>query len=510
MLEGSLLAFVRASWSIVENAEYVDGWHVEALCLHLEAVTDFDITLFLANLPPRHSKSTVISVIWPAWVWTKHPERRFVFATYNSALAGRDAGKMRLLIESPWYQKYWGDTVVLRDDKNTEKEFYNTANGSRFSTAIDGRITGEGGDYTVIDDPHNAADAYSLAEMKQAEIFWTESLPSRRNDPLRSAKIVACQRIAPNDLSALIIRQKSKRLVHLCLPALYDPDRHCKTALFSDPRTRLGEALYPEKWDERSLLEMRDDGEMSSFAWAAQYQQDPMARGANIFTRDLWRFWTQWKLPVMEQVIVSLDCAAKDNIENDFTGCTTWGLFKPNPDEDELCAMLLGAWKRRLLFSALKDKTIETIAEWTDACDGEPPDWIFIEDKSAGTQLIQELQRAGVGPIQSYNPGRASKEERGYALEDVFRNGCVWVPGRKMPEVGLRSDRFAEPYAEEVMAELEMFPRAPNDDLSDSLFQVIQFYRDRRFLSVSTDMKPDENEMIDRDFARRVRASPYG
>lgn len=422
---------------------------------------------------------------------------------------------MRQIVESEWYRGYWGNLVRLRDDKNTELEFYNTRNGMRFSTAIDGRLTGDGADYTVIDDPHNASEAYSLAEMKKAELFWTDSIQSRRNDPFMSAKVVACQRIAPNDLTSVILRQKSRNLVHLCLPALYDPERHCTTRigdelLFADPRTEPGEALYPERWPERALLELRDDGEMSTFAWSAQYQQDPRARGANIFTRDLWRFWTRDKLPVIHQLIVSLDCAAKDDIDNDFTGCTVWGLFKPDEDSDDMCTMLLGSWKRRLKFTELKEAVIETIDEWTKKCDGEAPDWIFVEDKSAGIQLIQELQRAGIGPIQSYNPGRASKTERGYALEGVFRDGCVWVPGRKLMGQKDRSDRFAEPYGEDVIQEMEMFPRAPHDDLTDSAIQVIQFYRDRRFLSVSTDKEPDEAEMIDRDFSRSVRVSPYG
>lgn len=515
-LEGSLLEFVKAAWPIVDPNPYKDGWHVEALCRHLEAATEFDIQLLLANLPPRHSKSLLVSVIWPAWVWTKYPERKFIFITYHAKLAGRDAGRMRMILTSPWYQGYWGEKVQLRDDKNTESEFYNTKNGMRFSTAIDGRLTGEGADYLVIDDPHNAVEAYSLATMVQAEMVWTEALPSRVNDPMRSAKIVACQRIAPNDLSSVILRQNSKDLVHLCLPALYDPDRHCRTPIgWSDPRETKDEPLFPARWPYQALMKLKsgDDKDggngLTPFGWAAQYQQDPRAKGANIFTRDLWRFWTRWKLPVMEQIIVSLDCAAKDNIENDYTGCCVLGLFKPDDDGEELNAMLLGAWKRRLQFTALKAAVIETIDEWTERCDA-PPDWIFIEDKSAGIQLIQELQMAGIGPIQSYNPGRASKMERGYALEGVWRDGTVWVPGRKIPADKLRSDRFAEPYGEEVIQELEMFPRAQHDDLTDALFGPIQFYRDRRFLSVSTDKEPDEAEMIDRDFARTARVSPYG
>lgn len=511
---------MKAAWTVVETDAYVHGWHVEALCEHLEAVTNFDIRLLLANLPPRHSKSTVISQIWPAWVWTTHPEKKFIFITYNAGLAGRDASKMRQIVESEWYKSYWGERVKLRDDKNTEKEFYNTANGMRFSTAVDGRLTGDGADYTVIDDPHNAAEAYSIAAMKQVELLWTDAIQSRRNDPLRSCKVVACQRIAPNDLSSVILRQKSRNLVHLCLPALYDPERACSTSTgFTDPRSIPNEPLYPQRWPAEALLELRDDGEMSSFAWHAQYQQNPRARGAAVFTRDMWRVWEAWDLPMMEQVIIGLDCASKDTVESDYTACTVWGLFRPPPDPDliqpkqpsgEMFAMLLGAWKRKLEFPDLKPAVIKTIETWTERCWGSPPDWIFIEDKSAGIGLIQELQRAGIGPIQSYNPGKASKIERGRNIQEVFRDGCIWVPGRKNPASRSRSPVFGEPFAEEVIADFEVFGRIESDDYVDSSVPVIQFYRDRRFLSVSTDKEPDDEEADERASEGRMRASPYG
>lgn len=501
---------MKAAWPIAIPYEFIDGWHVRALCDHLEAVTEFDIKLLLANLPPRHTKSNIVSVTWPAWVWAKYPERRFIFITYNSGLAGRDAGRMRLILESQWYKGFWGKTVVLSDEKNTEKEFYNTRNGARFSTATDGRLTGEGGDYIVMDDPHNVKEAFSLTAMQTVEMIWTDALPSRVNDPNRSAKVVACQRVAPNDLSSVILRQNSPELVHLCLPALFDPERRCRTKLgFTDPRRTSGEALYPGLWNERALLTLKGDGTMSPFAWAAQYQQDPRAPGANVFTRALWRVWDEWDLPMMEQVIVGLDCAAKDGLENDYTACTVWGLFRPNPDRQDMAAMLLGGWKRKLLFPDLKPAVIDTIEEWTKKCWGNPPDWIFIEDKSAGIGLIQELQRAGIGPIQVYNPGQESKVQRAYTIHGLFSDGCVWFPGKRLPNKQ-RSDRFGEPFTEQVVEEFELFPRAPHDDLVDSGIPVLQFYRDRRFLSVSTDKEPDDEEADDRASEGRMRASPYG
>ena len=54
----SLSGFVREAWHVVEpSVDYVHGWHIDAICRHLEAVTSGDITRLLINVPPGTMKS---------------------------------------------------------------------------------------------------------------------------------------------------------------------------------------------------------------------------------------------------------------------------------------------------------------------------------------------------------------------------------------------------------------------------------------------------------------------
>src|ERR1700735_1710362 len=97
--------FVRQAWAIVEPATpFVPGWHIDAIIDHLEAVTRGQIRYLLINVPPRHMKSLLVSVFWPASEWIQHPERRWLFSSYVATLSIRDSVKCRRLIESPWYQ----------------------------------------------------------------------------------------------------------------------------------------------------------------------------------------------------------------------------------------------------------------------------------------------------------------------------------------------------------------------------------------------------------------------
>ena len=67
---GGLVPFVRYFWSILEpETKLVEGWLLDAIAEHLEAVTLGKITRLLINVPPGSMKSLMTQVFWPAWEW---------------------------------------------------------------------------------------------------------------------------------------------------------------------------------------------------------------------------------------------------------------------------------------------------------------------------------------------------------------------------------------------------------------------------------------------------------
>ena len=76
-LESSLIEFYKDAWEVIDPAPYVHGWHLEAIAEHLEAVSRGELRKLLITMPPRHSKSILTSVVWPAWTWCKEHEDGF-------------------------------------------------------------------------------------------------------------------------------------------------------------------------------------------------------------------------------------------------------------------------------------------------------------------------------------------------------------------------------------------------------------------------------------------------
>jgi hypothetical protein len=91
----SLREFVRQGWHVVEpSTVFVPSWHIDAICEHLEAITRGEIRNLLINVPPRHMKSLLVSVFWPAWEWIRFPERRWLYSSYAQSLKHARLGHM--------------------------------------------------------------------------------------------------------------------------------------------------------------------------------------------------------------------------------------------------------------------------------------------------------------------------------------------------------------------------------------------------------------------------------
>ncbi|GAA2867382.1 phage terminase large subunit [Aminobacter niigataensis] len=278
----TLSGFVREAWHVVEpNSTFVHGWHLDAISDHLEAVTDGRINRLLINVPPGTMKSLLTSVLWPAWEWgpVARPSLRYLTTSYAEKYVKRDSRRMRDLVQSEWYRALWPEVELVRAG---EASFANTKTGNREGVPF-ASLTGGRGDRVIIDDPHSTETAESEAERINTSRIFRESVPTRLNDPIRSAIVVIMQRLHEDDVSGQI-KKLALGYEHLMLPMEFEPDRKCFTSIgFEDPRTEDGELLFPERFP-REVVE-RDKVPMGSYAVAGQFQQRPAPRSGGMFQR---------------------------------------------------------------------------------------------------------------------------------------------------------------------------------------------------------------------------------
>lgn len=316
--EGSLIEFIRQGWRWIEPAEFVPGWHIEAICDHLEAILNGEIKRLLINLPPRHMKSIALNVFMPAYAWAQNPDPdksghglavmpgkwrgpgvRFMHLAYKEPLATRDGDKCRRLIRSPWYQGNWAKRFQIIRDQETRAD--NDHGGHRLSYSTSG-VMGEGGDVIAFDDPHDYIKVESTAEREKLLQFFDEGLTTRFNDRERGALVVCMQRLDNRDLSGHIIAKELKAIElhgqqrtwhHVCLPARFESEhpfpfrssviRKSTGEPWKDPRED-GERLWPARFSEQGMRDLEIELN-SQYAIAGQLQQRPAPRGGGMFKR---------------------------------------------------------------------------------------------------------------------------------------------------------------------------------------------------------------------------------
>jgi len=278
----SLPDFVQMAWQVLEPATDLKwGWALDAICEHLEAVTNGDILNLLINVPPGMMKSLMVGVFWPAWEWgpLDRSDLRYLGTSYRYDLALRDNLKCKRLIESQWYQDRW--PIKIRMDQNSKTKFETPRLGFREAMAFQS-MTGSRGDRILLDDPLSVKGARSDADLTTAEITFTEALPTRINNE-ESSQIIIMQRLHERDTSGLII-SKELNYERLILPMEFEPDRRCETSIgFSDPRTVDGELIFPERFPASQVETLK--ATMGSYAIAGQFQQRPAPREGGLFKR---------------------------------------------------------------------------------------------------------------------------------------------------------------------------------------------------------------------------------
>jgi predicted phage terminase large subunit-like protein len=282
--------FIRFAWPHFEATPYQHGQHIDVMARRLMAVNQGKVRRLLVNLPRRHTKSDLLSVAWPAWTWLQEegalagPWVRFIVASHSYSLAVVLSRKCRQLVESDWYQELSGGRVKIRSDANAVDAWELENGGGRRAFSLDTRQTGFGADVQLVDDPHDIREVESAASRANARMFFTELLPGSINDPRNNARVVVAQRTHVDDISSLCL-SGSEPYEHVCLPGLYEPDH--PHANGHDWRIEPGAVLWPQRFPTAADYEGLAG---TTYARAAQVQQDPQKRGGGLFAGADWQF----------------------------------------------------------------------------------------------------------------------------------------------------------------------------------------------------------------------------
>ncbi len=423
------------------------------------------------NIPPRHGKSQLVSIFFPAWYLGRNPDKKVMMVSHTTDLAVDFGRKVRNLLGLADYKAIF-PTVKLATDSKSAGRWNTSVGGEYYACGVGSALAGRGAHLLLVDDPHSEQDVINgnFSVFEKAYEWFTFGARTRLM-PGGSVAIIQT-RWHMDDLTGRVVKdmtqnEKSDQYDVVEFPAVVEVEDKKNGKTIEKP-------LWPEFFDMAALE--RTKASMPLFQWNAQYQQQPTAEEAAIVKREWWQIWEKENPPPCEYIIMSLDSAAEKHNRADYTALTTWGVFF-NEETNAYNIILLNSIKDRFEFPELKELAMEEYTMWE-------PDVFIVEKKSSGVALYQEMRRMGL-VIQEFTPHRGSGDKlaRLNSVSDIIASELVWVPQTR--------------WAEEVVEEIAGFPFMSNDDLVDSTVMALMRFRQGGFIRLPSD-EPEETKYFSR------------
>jgi len=304
LCEYSFYEFLLEFWDTIVPETLIDNWHIKYLCDTLQGMAErvfrgrpkeYDL---IVNVPPGSTKSTIFSEMFIPWTWTRMPAARHICGSHAFDLGMDLSRKSRDIIRTgeryknrPSYKECWPE-IQLRGDQDTKGYFANTLGGMRKSVTVGGKSpVGFHAHFLIVDDPIDPQKALSEVELKNANDWMAETLPSRMVDKRITPTMLIMQRLHQNDPSGNRLEKKGAgKVLHICLPADASEFQVRPKRLLDHYQDGL---LDPVRLSRQILKETRAN--IGAYGYSGQYGQHPVPLGGGMFKTDRIRIDTPSK-----------------------------------------------------------------------------------------------------------------------------------------------------------------------------------------------------------------------
>ena len=441
------LAFLQKVFQTMEpGRDFVMAPYIQFLVDVLMGILEGREKRVSINLPPRHLKSSIISVAFVAFALGRNPTTKFICLSHTESLARELSLRCRRIIESEWYRNTLPGTR-LRSDANRIDEFQTTKGGGRYAGSFNASVMGRGGDFIILDDAQTPSDVMSSTERDKTRMIYDAAISSRLNDPRSGVFINVSQRLHVDDLTAYL-QTKGFRTIAMPLIARDDEEIELSTGTW---KREPGDVLNPTMFPPEEIEKIKLNAPMYFFE--AQYQQRPL-REFGSFVEQGWFPRFSGRLDHGD-IVLSWDTADRADGTGSFSVCLVFHVLNGIYN-------LIDMVRVRLDFLDLLDVAIDLDKRYR-------PTTILVEDAASGKALIPALNdkrlkesRPLCVPMRT---GGLSKTERLQGQIVKLKSGSVRIPEHA-------------PWLADFLDEVCAFPNVRHTDQVDALSQFLAWVND--------------------------------
>lgn len=429
-------------FQIATNPRYESNWHHDEIAKELERIEAFgdrDYKVLLVFVPPRHGKSELCSIGFPAWYLGRNPEKEIITVSYSAELAQDFGSKTRAIVNGEAYPLIFN--VALKEDEQAKAKWRTNKGGSYTSVGVGGAITGRGANILLFDDPiKNREEAESEVYREKVWHFFT-STAFTRLEP-KGVVVVILTRWHVDDLAGRILKnpELSKRCKIIHFPAI---------ATQREIHREVGEALWPERFNVQALTEIKNT--VGPYDWQSLYQGSPVLTENQEFKPQWFKYIPQGQVDAQNvRNFLTIDTAMSMKAQADFTGFCDNAVNAQN-------FWNLKAWRMKLgpeelvdaIFNLHKRRNYEAIGiEKTTFTQGLKP-YLDMEQRRRNTFL----------PIVELSHNQVNKEIRVRGLIPRYAAGSVF---------------HVEGECKDLEEEMFQFPMGLHDDVIDAAAYQLQ------------------------------------
>ena len=463
----NLLDFTRFTFP-----EFRENWHHKLVASKLDQFVKGEIKNLAITMPPRHTKSELVSRRLPAFIFGVNPNAKIISCSYGADLAAMMNRDVQRILTSPEYHEVFPNTTLNESNVRSDSHGSYLRNSEIFEivgykgiykcAGVGGSITGFGFDYGIIDDPiRNRADAESPTYRQNIKDWYNSVFRTRRQKG--AGILITLTRWQEDDLLGWVLDLAAKnpnvdQFELISLPALSE-----EPLAPYDERTGPNQALWEEEFSTEDMFRTKET--LTVYEWLSLYQQRPSAAEGNLVKKENFKYCTiengilnlKDKTEVLDhcRIFQTCDPAASTKTTADYFALGTW---VQTPKNDlaliDLIHTRLETPDQVKLFS-------QQYARWK-------PKTQWVATRGLGIGLYQTLKQEGL-PVDKIDED-TDKVSRFIPAATRISSGAVY---------------FLEgaPWLNDYETELLGFPNAAHDDMVDITSLAVQVVIEHPFRS---------------------------
>lgn len=424
------------------------------------------INRLMVFMPPRHTKTTNVSRLFPGWFIGRNPDKRVMMASYGATLAQRNSRFVRNTIKSNLFAEMFPGVRLSPDTASVAEWDIADHEGGCISAGVGGGFTGHGAHLLIVDDPIKSRAEAESETYREGLKEWYGDAYTRLEEP-GNAIIIMHTRWHEDDLAGWLLTEHAEQWVVLRLPAFAETqeERDAFAKKYKLPvgepeplGREPGEALWPAKYGKPELDDRAE--KLGEYRFGSEYQQNPQPKSGGLFDAHLIKVIDL--APECVDMVRFYDLAVTEKLKADYTVGLKLGVTRA----EEFVILDVTRVQKEL-------PDVQEIIVQNATVDG-PKTRIRLEAEKAGLVQLQYLLR--------------DTRMRPYTIDGKPPLGDKYVRAGPVA-VRVKAGRVSMVKAEwnrAFLDELAMFNNGKHDDQVDALSGAYDMFVNKRELKSTT------------------------